>query len=688
MSGSLSLSERVATLGRPLWATAIAWGVVVLVLVLIGIAIVLHVHNGETDLTSWWPGNGVVSLVLLVPGALLSVGRPSNAIGWLLLTASLTMALSAAGLEYLVFGVLGGPAPGHIAIGWVVDSLYTVSMLTQPLVLLLFPDGRLISRRARPVLVLPLISFATGAFSTLFASDPDGVDVQGHRLYNPARGIFPAWAADIAGSVSWLTFMLSIVSAVVLLVLRYRRASAEVRLQMRWVVWAGTISAAELVTEFIPGNQISQYTGPVAAALISLAVCVAILHHRLFDIDVVINRTVVYALLSAIVFGLYIAVMVAADRIFHQPAQLGPGLVAAAVIALAFGPLRSLLQAGVNRVMYGDRDDPYRVISRLGQRLEDARADELDVVVQTLTQVLKLPYAAVADPSGRLLAEHGRPEGDPLVVPLPYQGSVVGQLRLCSRRRQAGFDRREQELFADLARQIGTTVHALRLSDDLQASRARLVTAKEEERRRLRRDLHDGLGPKLAAIMLKTDLARTLVEERPEAGAELLAGMKDDMRETIADVRRLVSGLRPPALDELGLVGAVQEVADRFSVPLDGSAAALRVDVLAPPLLPALPAAVEVAAYRIVTEALTNVARHAQARRCSIVLAVDEEALVVRVIDDGVGVSNARLGGVGSTTMRERAEELGGRLAIDAGANGGTEVFARLPCGHGHDDER
>jgi signal transduction histidine kinase len=239
-------------------------------------------------------------------------------------------------------------------------------------------------------------------------------------------------------------------------------------------------------------------------------------------------------------------------------------------------------------------------------------------------------------------------------------------------------------------------VHAVRLTTDLQRSRERLVATREEERRRLRRDLHDGLGPTLASLALRLDAARKLVRRKPEDAEALLSRLKDQTQDTVGDVRRLVYGLRPPALDDLGLLAAVRQQAeghgfvvhgfvvhgfpgDEATGAVDGRGLAFSLE--APEDLLPLPAAVEVAAYRIVQEALTNVARHARARTCRVRFSVDPAGgvLELEVTDDGVGMAEGRRAGVGLSSMRERAEELGGTLAVEPGPEGGTRVLARLP---------
>ena len=216
------------------------------------------------------------------------------------------------------------------------------------------------------------------------------------------------------------------------------------------------------------------------------------------------------------------------------------------------------------------------------------------------------------------------------------------------------------------------------LTQDLQRSREHLVTTREEERRRLRRDLHDGLGPMLSAIMLKVGLVRTLYQRDTSATDTLLNQLEAEIELVIGDIRRLVYNLRPPALDELGLVGAIREYVARLGNEEQANNAALKVTVEASESLPPLSAAVEVAAYRIVQEAVTNVIRHAYAHSCHVCFLV-EDALQIEVNDDGKGMEDTNRAGVGLASMRERAEELGGTFAINRASPCGTQIMARLP---------
>jgi two-component system, NarL family, sensor kinase len=325
----------------------------------------------------------------------------------------------------------------------------------------------------------------------------------------------------------------------------------------------------------------------------------------------------------------------------------------------------------VDRAMYGERGDPFAAVSRLTARLQAATApgDALAGVAEAVASSLRLPYVAVETTTG-VVAAHGTPTGAHLhVVPLSHQGEDVGRLVVEGRDGKLP-TARDLALLGDLARPAGAAVHAAGLADALRASRRRLIEAREEERRRLRRDLHDGLGPALAAIVLKLD---AVGRAAPEA-RELLAEVRTEARSAIEDIRRLVDDLRPPALDEVGLVNAVRQRAASLS---RASAESLVVEVDGPSS-PELAAAVEVAAYRIATEAVTNVVRHAGASRCVVTVSVNG-ALELTVADNGRRPWDSGRVGVGWSSMRDRAAELGGTCEISRRAEGGTLVRAVLP---------
>lgn len=552
------------------------------------------------------------------------------------------------------------------------QSLGIIGKMSLFLFFYLFPDGRFVPRWTRfvaLVLVLGVVS------EIVFLESPFAVS---------------NWPAPL-----FLSFMLGcLFTGVFAQVYRYRRVSGPVeRQQTKWVVlgsaaalagFLGTIFFGEVLFSLVRPGTPSEMFGTTLVTLfmflIPVSIAVAILRYRLFGIDLLINRTLVYGALTACIVCVYVFVVGYLGEVFRANNNLLVSLLATGIVAVLFAPLRERLQRGVNRLMYGERDDPYEVISRLGERLEGTLAPEavLPTITQTVREALKLPYAAIALGEGEsfaVAAENGSPVNAPLRLPLVYQGETVGELHLAPRTPGEGFTSADRRLLDDLTRQAGIAVHAVRLTTDLQHSRERLVTTREEERRRLRRDLHDGLGPTLGSLPLKLDVAGDLMEHDPVAARELLRGLKEQSQSAVADIRRLVYELRPPALDELGLVGAIREIAAQYT--RNG----LRVSVEAPEELPLLPAAVEVAAYRIAQEALTNVARHAAAGACVVRVALDRAAgaLHLGIRDDGNGISPGRARGVGLSSMRERAGELGGSCVVESPATGGTFVRATLP---------
>jgi len=416
----------------------------------------------------------------------------------------------------------------------------------------------------------------------------------------------------------------------------------------------------------------------------------------LWDIDIIVSRTLVYGALTACIVALYILLVGALSLLSQTTGNLLISLLATGLIAFLFQPLRERLQRGVNRLVYGERDDPYVALSRLGRRLEVSLAPEavLPTVVTTVREVLKLPYVAIylqQDSHGfKIVAESASPllqiengrirvpgmNREGLCFPLIHQGETLGYIVLGPRAPNEAFGSTDLRLLDDLAPQVGVAVHAVRLTADLQRSRERLVLAREEERRRLRRDLHDDLGPTLASLGLAASTVAELIPRNPTAATKLVKELEGQIRGTVGNIRKLVYDLRPPTLDELGLLAAVRERAARYS----NAPNAFHVAVAAPAELPALPAAVEVAAYRIVQEALENVLKHSRALECVIRFA-NHNGLEIEITDDGIGLPSSITPGVGLRSMRERAEELGGSCVIERSLTGGTRILAHLPIG-------
>ena len=479
----------------------------------------------------------------------------------------------------------------------------------------------------------------------------------------------------------------TLVTGAVLGIVAYRRSRDPLtRSRLRWLA-GGSIAAGVLglagwhLPQLITGQQLLP-SGAIGLSGLPfvLGIAVALRRHRLFDIERLANRSLVYISLVAILVAGYaalVAVLVSWLRLSGTVAAA----IAAAAAALALAPLRNLAQRTVNRLMYGDRDDPAGVLARLGTRMQAVMlpAEVLPVVVETVAQSLRLPYVAIDLTDGmgefRSAAEHGAPVGNVHSETLTHHGETVGRLRVSERDRDDDLEPADLELLRSLAREVGPAVQAVRLHQDLLRSRAEVVALREDERRRLRRDLHDGLGPTLAAIRLKAGLAARQVP--PGSAARGLLGEIDtEVTTSLADVRRLVEALRPPALDELGLVGAVRSRAAAL-------AGEMEIDVTGSNPAGSLPAAIETAAYRIAVEAMTNAVRHSHGTRCTVSILISDNAVELAVRDDGGGLNPGRTPGVGLRSMRERAAEVGGTLTVGSPLEGGTVVAARLPLSLG-----
>jgi signal transduction histidine kinase len=327
-------------------------------------------------------------------------------------------------------------------------------------------------------------------------------------------------------------------------------------------------------------------------------------------------------------------------------------------------------------LIYGERDDPVEALSRLGESLETALPTEkvLPALVETIAQTLRLPFIGIAI-EDQPVAAFGQQTKNQVAFPLIFQGESTGELLAAPRAPDESFTPAEMRLLQNLARQAGAAVRNAQLTADLQRSRQHLVTAREEERLRLRRDLHDGLGPALASVIWQAESARDTIPTNPSKAAQLLESSIEQAQAALTDIRRLVYGLRPPALDELGLVGALEQAVRHYP--------GTSVTIKASEPLPSLPAAVEVAAYRIVQEALKNSIEHGKARNCVVCISLDggpaPGSLCLMVRDNGMGLLEVVTPGVGLASMRERAEELGGAFNIHPRQAGGTEVEVRLP---------
>jgi two-component system, NarL family, sensor kinase len=615
-------------------------------------------------------------------GCVILARRPGHPMGPLLCLIGLANAVSGAAFAYARYTLVH--FPGSLPFGtpalWLNTWLYAPALSLTGLVLpLVFPDGRLLSPRWRPALWAALAFIPLWAASFAFVPQSMGSyfrDLPDPYTYPSLDGVFTA--AEVLAVGCGLAAGAAAVASVAL---RWRRADRVGRQQLKWFFAVLPLAAVAIIIQVVDaGSALAVGLGALAGALMPVGIGIAVLRYRLYEVDVLLSRAVLYALLTAGVAAVYVGVVTLAEVVFGRSGHsMTVQVLATAVGAAALFPLRDRVQRRVDRLFYGDRGVPYEALARLGRRVEESADTEsaLNSVVKTIADSLRLPYVALelrlAD-GWRQAAAYGQAPAEVTAFPLISQRETVGRLVVGTRSPGERLGPDDERLLADLARQAGPATHAVALREALDASRAGLVTAREEERRRLRRDLHDGLGPTLAGLTLGLDTARGRSAGQPEL-LELLGRLKAETQRAVTDVRRIVYGLRPPALDEFGLIGSLREEVLRLQHEVP--ALAVTLDATGEDLTD-LPAAAEVACYRIVTEALTNVVRHARASRCAVRIQLDH-GLDVEVRDDGVGLPEGWRTGVGIASMRERVAELGGTLVIEPCLPHGTRIAARLP---------
>lgn len=545
------------------------------------------------------------------------------------------------------------------AVEWIAPSLFFICFF---LLFYLFPDGRFVPKW------IGLLGLAVTGMTILFFNQLE-------------------MNLNISEETGWILFVFSIfLFALIGLIsqaLKWRKATVVEKQQTRLVLFAlGLFIALPLLQSIISllvGDDpwlhfLSLHLFLIGATLIPITIGISALRFRLWQMDVLLNRTLVYGGLTAVVILFYVLVVGLLGAFLGRNSNVLLAVLATSLIAVFFNPLQRRLQLLVNQFIYGQRDDPFAVISALSRQLAETAVPNqtLPALVQTIAQALKLPYVAIANNEDDILAASSEKQ---LTIyhsfPLVYQSQTIGQLQIAPREVGEIFTHEEENLLRHLARQAGTAVFAAQLTDQLQQSREQLVITREEERRRLRRDLHDGLGPQLATLTIKAGAAQNVLRSDPDQAEKLLNEIKTESQNAIKEIRQVVEGLRPPSLDQLGLLSALQEFVNQYE---NGR---LQITIQAPELLPNLPAAVEVAAYRIATEAVTNVMRHAHARTCQVRLFINGQ-LTLMILDDGEGFSPVTSAGIGLLSMRERAEELGGTFEIVSNKKG-TTVTAVLP---------
>jgi signal transduction histidine kinase len=637
-----------------------------------GLALDLHLRAYSTLVYHF------VDVALALIAVLLTTRRPEHPISWVLALTAFGWALGGIAHPYAVEALVANPGslPGGMAAAWI-DNWLPALALPMSVLLVLMPDGRLASRRWWPAPAAVAVGTLLGSFAV--SASPTFDLGTTRRIENPLALDTPAViGAGIAGAILVIA---GLVASLAVFVMRYRASDGDERQQLRWVGTSLGLAlplavAGAFLWGSVPGAEVLP---ALAFLLLPTGIAVAVLKYRLYEIDLVVNRALVYGVMTVGIVGSYVASVGLIGATLSRRGDLVASLVVTGIVAVCFQPLRERVQRFVNRRMYGERDDPYVALAGLGRKLASSVQREviLPTVVDTIGQTLALRYVGlvVAGQSGSgeggAAAEYGTPGGDVLTLPLTHQSTLVGELRIAPRAGER-LRERDRRLIADLAPQVAAAVHAVGLSLELRLARQHLIELREEERRRIRRDLHDGLGPALAGLTFTLEAVRNLTSSDLQRADALLVSATDQVQTMIGDVRRLIYGLRPPTLDQLGLTASLRALATRESFP------DTHVAIEAPSSIPPLPAAVEVAAYWIAQEALTNVKRHARARNCSLRVAVEPTALRLEITDDGRGLSRESAG-IGLYTMKERAAEIGGTCEISSRNGGGTLVAASLP---------
>jgi signal transduction histidine kinase len=534
--------------------------------------------------------------------------------------------------------------------------------------LLLFPEGRFKPRWTSVLAYLWLAHLVSNV-------------VLPYAAGKPLLAIPSGWTYGFIAIAHVLTF--------VVLVYRYLRESAvRTRRQLLWLMMSLCVYvAAGITANVVPlfsedGHGFARMTVQIAVysslMFVPFSIGMIVLERRAKHLPNAFNRTMVYIVISVLTVSAYALLVGSIGYFIQGKSHAVVSLVATGLLAAMFQPLRTTVQRAVNQLVYGKRDDPYRIISKLTEQLESSLTQQslLSSVAEKVAIALQIPYAAIETYSQtgiEQFAVYGNPTGDTVSIELEVKGMSVGRLILGIDRLEAILPPGTRHIIEDLVRQVSIAVQTYSLVDDLHRSRERLVSAREEERRRLRRDLHDGLGSALASMTLHLNEAMRHHRGDPKRSMQALETVQQQMRESIADIRRLVYSLRPPALDEFGLAFALQELALQVQTSL------LQVSLEGADRELALSAAAEAAIYRIVQEALTNVVRHASASQCQIRLKRDGGMLHIRIADNGRGMPAHVKQGIGVRSIRERAEELGGSFDIESAPGSGTKIHVRLP---------
>ncbi len=656
---------------RQSWLRVAAWGVLLVTELAVVATVFALIGSGlpwRFLFTSYPVTNAWLAGTFAPFGALVALRRPRLLIGWFICGFALCYGLSAAGIAFSLWqATAGGPNHWTSVVGWIGISVWTPAIAVFfPLIVLLFPDGRLASRSIRRLATIAAIDGVVWCvLSALDASSPGTVPF---IKYAPIH--LPSSLAHFVHTVGRFDNSVpnwTAVACLAVLFWRWHRSSGDSRAQLSWLL----VGAALAVALFAPtgaGVDTLWSTSLILGVLVfPISASIAVLRHQLLGIDIVINRTLMYAALTGILLGCFLAVVELAGLVAGRNPGLVGSLPAAAVVAIAFAPARQFLQRRMDTMLFGFRRDPAQALRRVASQLTSNADDELGASLRAVSESLRLPDLLLVSDGRRIGSPTFRTDGA-TQIPLKFGAHPVGELWVRPRRGQSELDSSDIAALELIAVPIAAAVHAIRLSEQLQQSRRQLIDAQAEERRRLHRDLHDGLGPALTAIALRADAAGNVSLTDPTKSKSLITELADQTRQAISEVRRIAHDLGPQSLESLNLLEALNRQAASFASRLGGGT--LIVTTNLPDVLPAMPVNMRNAAFRIVTEALNNIARHSNATAAVIRIQCGP-SLVLEVCDNGTSLSGSWDQGFGLTSMRERAISIGATFCAGPTPSGG-----------------